>query len=249
MKRQSHLNLFIEDHSVSSAHLSLAILFLPVASLSPADLSINNPATDIFEERLDRAITTRSCEGCALNYLSRENIQLQDAWLPDIQVFQSDFDRIDFSGAYLINAGFIQSSFDSANFQNSNLVNSAFSSSSFQMADFRDANLQETEMNYSRLRNAVFDGADLSHVKIYSTDLDGADFRNADLSGITLTKSFYNSSTRFPEGFEPSQAGALLMEPYTVLIGADLVDISIDGEDLSYSNFTDSNFADSSVGV
>jgi uncharacterized protein YjbI with pentapeptide repeats len=55
------------------------------------------------------------------------------------------------------------------------------------------------------LTEAVLDGADLS-----DAELEGADLSGASLDGAMLSGARYSMSTRWPEGFDPQDEGAVL---------------------------------------
>ena len=60
-------------------------------------------------------------------------------------------------------------------------------------------------------------GAKLNGAKLYGAYLNrawltGADLRGADLRDIDLTGAKYSANTKWPEGFDPKAAGAVLVE-------------------------------------
>jgi hypothetical protein len=86
-----------------------------------------------------------------------------------------------------------------------------------QAADLRDADLRGAYLSQAVLNFAVLDGADLSnanltHSRLVYTSFRGADLRGADFRGATvhdLTRTAFqgaicDESTRFPDGFTPS---------------------------------------------
>ena len=107
-------------------------------------------------------------------------------------------------------------------------------------ADFRKAKLEFTNFSAAILTDANFEAADLSSAVFYVTTLRGANLRNlkgidaakyckfqgADLRGANLskmvvgttkdqhpnfTKARYDKDTRWPAGFDPVDAGAVLV--------------------------------------
>lgn len=107
-------------------------------------------------------------------------------------------------------------------------------------ADFRKAKLAYTNYSYATLTDTNFEGVDLSSAVFYVTTLRGANLRNlkgigpvkfckcqgADLRGANLskmvvgttkdqhpnfTKAKYDKDTRWPAGFDPVDAGAVLV--------------------------------------
>ena len=69
------------------------------------------------------------------------------------------------------------------------------------------ANLSGTDLREANLRDADLKRTDLSGANLSKAYLFGADLRGADLSDAK-----YNSETKWPEGFDPEAAEAVLVE-------------------------------------
>jgi len=69
-------------------------------------------------------------------------------------------------------------------------------------ADLRKANLSGANLNLADLREASLTKANLSKAYLFGADLRGAD----------LSDAKYNSETKWPEGFDPEAAEAVLVE-------------------------------------
>ena len=69
-------------------------------------------------------------------------------------------------------------------------------------ADLTDADLSGADLSGAILWNAGLNGADLS----------GADLTNANLVGAMLRLTKYNANTKWPLGFAPAAAGAVLVD-------------------------------------
>ena len=69
-------------------------------------------------------------------------------------------------------------------------------------ADLTDADLSDADLSGAILWNAGLNGADLS----------GADLSNANLVGAMLRLAKYNANTKWPFGFDPEAAGAVLVD-------------------------------------
>ncbi len=59
--------------------------------------------------------------------------------------------------------------------------------------------------------------ADFTREEVVHVDLDGrkcvgADLRKANLGAADLSGAYYNADTKWPEGFDPEAAGAVLIE-------------------------------------
>ncbi len=74
-------------------------------------------------------------------------------------------------------------------------------------ADLRGANLTGANLTGADLSGAYLSGADLREA-----NLAGADLSEAFLSDAHLRLARYNADTKWPEGFDPEAAGAVLVE-------------------------------------
>jgi len=103
-----------------------------------------------------------------------------------------DFSPIDAEQAFHFrNVGFVNSNFEDASFAECRFTNVWFSSAYLWKTDFR---------------NAQFMGVAFDQASILGADFTGATFEQCDFSG-----AFYDSKTRWPDGFNPEAAGAQLL--------------------------------------
>ena len=72
--------------------------------------------------------------------------------------------------------------------------------------------LSSANLSGADLRRARLSDADLSAASLWGADLRGADLCGADLCGADLSEAKYDRETRWPEGFDPIAAGAILAE-------------------------------------
>ena len=84
-------------------------------------------------------------------------------------------------------------------------------------ADLRWANLSgaylsEADLRWANLSVANLRGADLSVADLSVANLSWANLNSADLSQADLREAKYNAGTTWPAGFEPEQAGVVLVE-------------------------------------
>jgi hypothetical protein len=108
--------------------------------------------------------------------------QKQPLWLVNIDLSGADLRGVDLSHADLASAN-------------------------LSSADLSGANLSGSNLTYADLRNADLGGADLG-----SADLRGTNLSGATMDGVNLKEAEYDSVTRWRAGFNPSAAGAKMMQ-------------------------------------
>jgi hypothetical protein len=77
--------------------------------------------------------------------------------------------------------------------------------------------LKKANLTAANLRGAIMKGANLTEAKLKNARLikarlSGADLTGADLTGAKLTDAEYDASTKWPAGFDPVAAGAVLAQ-------------------------------------
>ncbi len=113
--------------------------------------------------------------------------------VPSIDLSTRDLEGLDLSGLNL----------PKANLRGSNLSGANLSRIILTRADLTGANLTNTTFS-----GAYLGGTDLSETDLSGADLSDTNLTSANLSGATLSGARYNRETRWPKGFDPSQAGA-----------------------------------------
>ena len=129
----------------------------------------------------------------------------------------TQFDRADMRGVTADRAKFERATFDGVDMTPVRCYGGVFPLSQItdceaNGASFREAKLADVDFRKSRLRGATFIGADLANANLGGTDLRGANFEKATLSGATLAGAIYSTATKWPDGFDPQQAGAQLQD-------------------------------------
>lgn len=114
--------------------------------------------------------------------------------------------RARFVGADLEGADFSRSTLANADFSDANLLRAVF-----QGATLLRAKLVKADLGSSNLRNASLFQADLSGANLEGADLQGADFDQAELAEAELGGAKYDRRTRWPEGVDPLERGAVLV--------------------------------------
>ena len=74
------------------------------------------------------------------------------------------------------------------------------------------ADLSHFDLGGADLTDADLSDADLSGAILWNADLSGADLSRANLVGAMLRLAKYNVDTKWPLGFDPVAAGAVLVE-------------------------------------
>ena len=173
-----------------SATLTLPVFAEPAAT------------TDAAPQKIEREFMTeedfggRNLEGTKFHWVRMNEATFKDGLISGATFTQCDLSNSDLRGAKLgDNTTFTQVLMNDANLEGLDLMGA-----DFDKVNLRGANLQGTK-NFGKVSKTTFDGADL---------------RGADLSSIptplvevTFDKAIYDEKTRFPEGVDPTAAGAI----------------------------------------
>jgi hypothetical protein len=76
-------------------------------------------------------------------------------------------------------------------------------------AYFVNANLSRADLSMANLSHAILQGANLRGADLRRSDLGDADLRGAQLISARLSGARADSSTRWPEGYDPAEHGVL----------------------------------------
>lgn len=127
----------------------------------------------------------------------------------------------DFSAFELTTVQLGGKSITGCGFQDSDLRSATLDRSSVRSCDFSAANLQNASFRRTRFTGCTFRGADLRWADLThasfgkqntGTGRGACDLGGAQLEGARLSKVAYDSSTIWPEGFDPRAAGAIPVE-------------------------------------
>jgi uncharacterized protein YjbI with pentapeptide repeats len=146
-------------------------------------------------------LTGANLRGVDLSHAHLQEVKLKRANLARASLRRAWLESVDLTGA---------------NLTSTDLRDAALSGTRFDGANLRGANLGSADMEAVFLPNADLRGATLSGSDMNSARLTGADLRGADLRRTTdlgtgdLTGARYNAQTRWPQGFNPVKAGAVL---------------------------------------
>jgi hypothetical protein len=144
---------------------------------------------------------TKSLKGKTMQFTQDELNELLQKPKPlnlaGFDLSKADLSGADLSGAYLNAAKMRYADLSKANLSDTNLSGANLHGAILSEADLGDANLH---------------GADLSGAKLNNARLHYADLADTILSGADLTGAKYNKETKWTDGFDPQEAGAVLEE-------------------------------------
>lgn len=125
-------------------------------------------------------------------------INLERANLNEINLYGADLRGIHLEGVSLQGADLSESNLSNANFKGATLIN---------------VTLFDTVLNGANLQNAfLWPRGHQGNVWLENASLQGANLKFVSTSNVNLAKSVYNVSTEWPQDFDPSTAGAILIE-------------------------------------
>jgi Pentapeptide repeats (8 copies) len=119
--------------------------------------------------------------------------------------------KVRLTGANLQSARLKGGTLVDADLSGANLTKANLSQTTLIHADLRRANLPKANLRWANLQKADLDGADLRWAGLERADLRGADLRGADLRRADYLRradfrgAKYDSTTRWPPGFDPSR--------------------------------------------
>ena len=158
-------------------------------SQQPAEFRADLREANLAGADLSRAdLREANLNGANLTLAHLREANLREAHLNGAHLSRADLREADLNRAYLNRAHL-----NGAHLREANLAGADLS-----RADLREANLNGANLTLAHLREANLNGADLREA-----NLNGADLREAN-----LRRAIYDSSTVWPEGFDPDAAGA-----------------------------------------
>jgi uncharacterized protein YjbI with pentapeptide repeats len=207
----------LADFNLSDSHLSEAILEradLRGANLAGADLrGANLAGANLDEANLSAAdlsgadLSGTTLSGAILRGAEIDNTtQIDDKWRLVWEIVNQGAQGRELSGKDLEGANLSGAILSEANLERANLSG----------ANLNGANLEEADLNKADLRSSNLFGADLSW---------------ANLEEANLIRAKYDSRTKWPEGFDHANSGAI--GPGANLSGADLRGANLAGVNLS----------------
>jgi uncharacterized protein YjbI with pentapeptide repeats len=123
-------------------------------------------------------------------------------------VKEKELNGLIMKGENLRNAEFNYRALRGSDFSNSDLSEATFQGSDLRATTFQGAVLHETSFYLADLRGANLRDAKLSRAGFRQARLEGADLSGATLEDCDLRAAF-DATTKWPDGFSPSEAGAV----------------------------------------
>jgi len=137
------------------------------------------------------------------------SVDLNGADLNGADLRSVDLNGADLSGAQLITADLSFSRLFDAHLYYTRLSYARLNGAYLNGAHLGDAQLIRADLSGADLSDANLFGAHLNGAHLINAHLFGADLSNAHLDGTDLRGANYNDATRWPDGFNPEDAGAI----------------------------------------
>jgi uncharacterized protein YjbI with pentapeptide repeats len=131
---------------------------------------------------------------------------------PEMGMLSIDLREVDFREANLSRADLRGVSARVCDFGGANLSNANLRDTDFAWANLAGADLSNAYMFKANLYDANLTGANLRGTDLAQTYVIEADLTGTDLTGANLIGARYSDATKWPEGFDPDQAGAVLLQ-------------------------------------
>ncbi|OKH36872.1 hypothetical protein NIES2119_15750 [[Phormidium ambiguum] IAM M-71] len=234
------INLATSDFSKKSISWEFN---LSRANLTGANLSYGSfSSLNLSEANLENADLYKA----HLHSSNLENANLKNANLSEVNLVNADMRRANLIETDLCKVNLQDAKLTEANLRNANLSKAKLISANLNNANLSKAILIEADLRSAKLRNANLMGADLTKANLRGTSQYNnqvVDFYGANLKGVKLQQALYDENTRFPVGFNPSEAGAYLIAPGVSLQNADLSGADLSGANLTEANLKGANFS------
>lgn len=154
-----------------------------------AGIAAWNDALDKLDRRKQAAI------------LKLKGVDLSGLNLPGIALGSADLQKANLSRSNLQKAQLGEADLKDANFEKADLRKAVLYSAKLQNTNLSGAKLGKANLRCATFRGAALQRADLSNADLYQADLCGADFSAAELKNVSFTRTTFDETTRFPDGF------------------------------------------------
>jgi uncharacterized protein YjbI with pentapeptide repeats len=189
----------IEDPIIDLAGASLFGTNLTRTNLAGADLS----GADLTRAQLTLAqLSEVNLEGADLTGAYIESAELTHANLAGADLTGTNLADADLKNANLAGALLLVSNMEGADLGGANAAGANLKGANLKRAKLANANLTGANLSDTDLGGAFMLVANLS-----SVDLKGANLEHANLKGAKLVDVIFDSSTKWPAGFDPHSTG------------------------------------------
>ncbi|GAB4511578.1 MAG: hypothetical protein Tsb0020_29420 [Haliangiales bacterium] len=180
-------------------------------------LRANLRGANLYRAKLYRAdLQAAELHGASLQGASLLLANLRGADLRGAELQGAKLQGADLRGATLAGANLRGAKLPGANLRGAHLPGADLTGADLQGANLRGANLREAKLQAANLPGADLCGADLCRANLRGANLEGADLcevnsqvadlKDANREGINLHHALYDSTTKWPEGFDPATA-------------------------------------------
>jgi uncharacterized protein YjbI with pentapeptide repeats len=163
--------------------------------------------TVVTMRRLDRRrneTLLRFLDEAGVTKKDKPVIHFEKADLSKIDLNQTVLPALDLSKADLREANLSR-----ARLREANLTETILYWANLTETNLNEANLTEAKLRKANLTEATLYRANLTEANLIEADLRGALLAGADLRRADLTGARYNDATKWPEDFNPEEAGAI----------------------------------------
>jgi len=141
---------------------------------------------------------------------------LDNSRLAGLQLHRAILERASFKEATFEDCDLRSALFALSSGRSSRFLRCSVVLAGFQGADLRGASFEEgdgfaSDFTGADLTGALFSGIRLEQASFCGGNLDAADLSQCKMSGALLQGAVYTPQTRWPEGFDPSTSGAILV--------------------------------------
>ncbi|WP_020592866.1 pentapeptide repeat-containing protein [Kiloniella laminariae] len=155
---------------------------------------------------------------CLLEKEPLVGINLENGYIPDVNLSRANLDNVVMNGAYLLQADLSRTRLEKANFLKAYLVLSDLTDAFLKDASFNQANLAFVNFSKAYLENVDFSGANLKGARFEDTDLRGIHaidekFHNAVFTDANLSFTDFTGSNLIVEQLENTCVMAVDAQP------------------------------------
>jgi membrane protein implicated in regulation of membrane protease activity len=207
----------------------------PETSSSNGVPTRSRPATDVqaavtilgrrtlaYDSGAPISLPYTSLSGSTLTGAQFERAVFSGAVLEGADLFKANLAAADLEGANLKDAGLLlanlneavlwAANIEGARLYGANLEGAALKGANLKGAGLTGANLKDAGLHSAVLTGADLTGANLEGAGLEGANLEGADLQGANLKGAVLLGAEYDEATVWPEGFDVSAYGAVLVD-------------------------------------